>query len=198
MRLTYYERNKEKVKAYILVKKDKIKARKYEYKKRMRPLAKQWISSYLDNHHCELCGERDQSCLQFHHKDKTTKKYNIAILVNEGPTIQRLQKEIEKCQVLCGNCHMIIHHMQIKRKPYVELSRKRKERRRFIDFLETYKKNNRCKQCAMNDTRCLVFHHIDPKTKEYSINKIRTWNRIHKELPKCEVLCVNCHEKIHH
>lgn len=43
------------------------------------------------------------------------------------------------------------------------------------------------------------FHHIDPSTKEKSLNSMRylSWDRIKEELDKCEILCANCHRLTH-
>jgi len=54
------------------------------------------------------CGETEPCCLSFHHEngDKTG---NISDMVNRGYGIARIQKEIDKCSVLCLNCHAKLH-----------------------------------------------------------------------------------------
>ncbi|NQY74486.1 MAG: hypothetical protein HRT90_06955 [Candidatus Margulisbacteria bacterium] len=44
------------------------------------------------------------------------------------------------------------------------------------------------------------FHHLDPKEKDVSWNKLRlrSWEKIKEELDKCILLCSNCHRKRHH
>jgi transposase len=54
---------------------------------------------------CVLCGyDRHQAALQFHHLDPAKKDFHLA---DSGVTrsIERLRREIEKCVLLCGNCH---------------------------------------------------------------------------------------------
>ena len=45
----------------------------------------------------------------------------------------------------------------------------------------------------------LHFHHKDPSTKSANWNKVRLWNweKVEKELDKCDLLCANCHAEAH-
>jgi hypothetical protein len=68
-------------------------------------------------------------------------------------------------------------------------------------WLIEYKSHLKCK-CGENDIACLVFHHKDPSKKEINIGEAinRGWSikRLTKELMKCEVMCSNCHRKLHY
>jgi hypothetical protein len=57
---------------------------------------------------CLLCGECEYACLDFHHLDPTSKVKNVGVLTAYG-SIKNLQLEIEKCVVLCSNCHRKLH-----------------------------------------------------------------------------------------
>lgn len=63
-----------------------------------------FIYSYLLEHPCSLCNEKDPIVLTFHHVDPSTKKNTIAAM--RGFSLSSIRSEIEKCQVLCFNCHM--------------------------------------------------------------------------------------------
>jgi transposase len=53
---------------------------------------------------CQLCGyDRSQAALEFHHLDPDTKEFGVARRGAHG--IDRLRAEIEKCVLLCSNCH---------------------------------------------------------------------------------------------
>jgi hypothetical protein len=59
---------------------------------------------------CEQCGLRDVRVLEFHHRDSETKEFAIADYYYHQFGIDRLEKELEKCSVLCANCHRIFHY----------------------------------------------------------------------------------------
>jgi len=62
-------------------------------------------------------------------------------------------------------------------------------------------KGGKCSRCGQRHPAALCFHHVDPKTKNFNIDG-RTfgntkWEKIEKELCKCELLCFNCHQILH-
>jgi len=48
--------------------------------------------------------------LQFHHQNSEDKVFNISRAANTGISLDRIKKEINKCIVLCANCHLIRHY----------------------------------------------------------------------------------------
>jgi len=54
---------------------------------------------------CQQCGEADPACLDFHHRDPSHKIFSVAFLASQGYSIDRIMAEIEKCDLLCANCH---------------------------------------------------------------------------------------------
>lgn len=65
--------------------------------------SRHYIWDYLLGHPCEGCGESDPVVLEFDHIDRTTKEYSVSAMFDLS--IDRIQKEIDKCRVLCCNCH---------------------------------------------------------------------------------------------
>lgn len=61
---------------------------------------------------CQLCGESDAACLDFHHKDASTKENDISGLLQQKK-FDKLAIEIEKCVVVCANCHRKIHRYNL-------------------------------------------------------------------------------------
>ena len=57
---------------------------------------------------CLFCSESEACCLDLHHKDPNTKEDAVANLAAKW-SWDRLQKEIDKCVVVCRNCHAKIH-----------------------------------------------------------------------------------------
>lgn len=67
-----------------------------------------WLSTYKKSCKCS-CGQSHPATLDFHHRDKKSKDKSIADLVQHCG-LARLKKEIAKCDVLCANCHRILHY----------------------------------------------------------------------------------------
>ena len=58
---------------------------------------------------CQICGyNKCSDSLDFHHRDPETKKFGISV---DGITRSwsRVKNEIEKCVLLCANCHREVH-----------------------------------------------------------------------------------------
>lgn len=54
-----------------------------------------------------------------------------------------------------------------------------------------------CVDCGMTDYRCLEFDHIRG-VKEFEISRVAySWDRVLKEIEKCDVRCANCHRIRH-
>lgn len=81
---------------------------KFKTKHRIyRQRNKNFVYNYLHTHPCVKCGYSDIRALDFDHINKEDKKENIKVLMNGTVSIVKLQSEIDKCQVLCANCHRI-------------------------------------------------------------------------------------------
>lgn len=61
---------------------------------------------------CVKCGEKRPYVLDFHHKDPSIKDAGIARMTSNKNKIEDIQKEIDKCVVLCSNCHREFHHLE--------------------------------------------------------------------------------------
>lgn len=61
-----------------------------------------FIREYLLAHPCVDCGESDLVVLDFDH---VRGKKEVAVSRLIGASFERLQAEVAKCEVRCGNCH---------------------------------------------------------------------------------------------
>ena len=77
-------------------------------RKRVRSVAL-WFAELKNDFKCETCGENHPATLDFHHKFE--KKYNVSEMANSGCSKKSILKEIEKCTVLCSNCHRKLHYL---------------------------------------------------------------------------------------
>ena len=94
----HYEENRETIKKRATLFKQISRARNKEY-----------INEYLSNHPCVDCGEADIVVLEFDHI-RGDKENNVSDMVNLCCSIERIQKEIDKCEVRCANCHRKVTH----------------------------------------------------------------------------------------
>lgn len=146
---------------------------------------------------CVECGCNDKLCLDFHHlKDKNR---SLAQLIRDAVSLDILQKEIDKCQVLCANCHKK-QHLPKKIKDGSEwkgFAKNRIAKRLwYIDYISKQK----CNECGEDDSRCLEFHHKLEKRfhVSYLLTSGHTLDFLKEEIARCELLCVNCHRKKHY
>jgi hypothetical protein len=74
-----------------------------------RRSVRNWVREYKAKLGCSECEERHPACLQFHHLDSQTKLRKVADGVRMGWSLPKLIQEIDKCIVLCANCHAKLH-----------------------------------------------------------------------------------------
>jgi predicted HNH restriction endonuclease len=57
---------------------------------------------------CEICDNDDYDVLTFHHIDKNLKKVELSRAFRSS-TIKTILNEVNKCVLICSNCHIKIH-----------------------------------------------------------------------------------------
>ncbi|MBT6690033.1 hypothetical protein HN903_04310 [archaeon] len=97
-RRRWYAENKESEKAHI-------RKRKLEIKK--------WFLGYKAKLKCMKCGEKHVATIDFHH-NIGDKENGISKMVADGYSIERILRELKKCEVLCANCHRKVHFRKSK------------------------------------------------------------------------------------
>ena len=88
----WYERNKDKV------------SHANRDKKNQNKLLMRSVKMMVP---CKLCGEKEFCCLDFHHVNGDGNGHGIAEFVDFST--ESFRNEIEKCAVICSNCHRKIH-----------------------------------------------------------------------------------------
>lgn len=59
---------------------------------------------------CFVCGyDEHAQALEYHHLDSTKKNFNIATWSRTAHNEEEIHREMDKCVVLCSNCHRVIH-----------------------------------------------------------------------------------------
>ena len=92
-RRLWYKNNKESEKAHVKRRKKEIKSWLWEYKKNLK---------------CSMCSESHPSIIDFHHKEGRKEK-GVAQMIVDGYSKNRIKEELNKCEVLCANCHRKLH-----------------------------------------------------------------------------------------
>lgn len=73
-----------------------------------RDLRRQWTLAHKRaSGGCDNCDVSDPICLDFHHTD--SKKREVSHLISFGHPLLEIQREIERCRLLCANCHRVLH-----------------------------------------------------------------------------------------
>jgi len=79
---------------------------KYQEIKRLRKQVKIDLVEYKGKN-CEICGyNRCIEALEFHHKDPNEKDFSIS---SNFKSMDKMKKEVDKCLLLCANCHREEH-----------------------------------------------------------------------------------------
>lgn len=69
----------------------------------------QWLQRIKENQQCQYCGETKYWRLEFHHPDPTVKDGSISRLISDHTSKNKIVAEINKCEIVCRNCHADIH-----------------------------------------------------------------------------------------
>jgi hypothetical protein len=86
---------------------DMKKARKRVIANRHRRKLKETLVSHKGGK-CEICGyDKSMRALQFHHTDPNQKDFGIGRRTVSD--LDKILKEIDKCRLLCSNCHLEEH-----------------------------------------------------------------------------------------
>lgn len=99
------ECNKEYLKNHYLSNKDEYKKRNKLNRKKL----KEWFHSFKSELKCIKCEEDRWWVLEFHHRESDKKEGHVySILMSYGK--KKFKKEVEKCDLLCANCHKDVHY----------------------------------------------------------------------------------------
>lgn len=92
----YYETHKEKWKSHK------------EYDRRYYATRSAFLANEKASRGCLRCGERDPVVLDFHHRDRSEKRFLVSMA--RRMSLEALKEEIARCDVLCANCHRRVEY----------------------------------------------------------------------------------------
>lgn len=102
--------SREKFKKYYYDNYDKHIEYVKQYKKEHREEFNEKIKVIKTKYGCALCDEIECCCLDFHHYNGAEKDFNISKVVSNGTCWDKIIKEVNKCVLLCSNCHRKVHY----------------------------------------------------------------------------------------
>ena len=117
-RMAHPEQHRANTRAYNKRRAGVVKARKRRYRDRHRVeigasrdahklVVVMFIEEYKASNGCCLCGENFPAALDFHHLGD--KEDTVSSLQNRSWNINRVKAEMDKCVLLCANCHRKVH-----------------------------------------------------------------------------------------
>ena len=180
-----------------------------ETKERRRKQLREWFSRLKrEQFTCKRCDESRAPALDFHHPD--AKDGGISQMVNHGYSKRRIREEMNKCTVICANCHRKEHsetpmRVALDKPESIEKSiqessggRLREKRRHWI--IAYKQQSDGCVYCGVSNPVCLDFHHEGKKEKGIArmLSERYSLDEIHREIRNCVLLCANCHRVEHH
>lgn len=75
-----------------------------------RKILREYVRTYKLQHGCIVCGYKHcADALELHHEEASEKLFNIADGVTRILDPMLLLNEMDKCRVLCRNCHAELH-----------------------------------------------------------------------------------------
>lgn len=100
-------RSRESMRKWVAANPEKVR----EANRRLREKTKAWWDEYKSKLKCVTCGESHSACLDFHHRIPEEKTMNISHYSKSSwLSKNKLLAELEKCDVLCANCHRKQHY----------------------------------------------------------------------------------------
>lgn len=201
----YYEANKEEIlrkrKEWRKANKDRVNKRAKELRDKRNGPKKQ--TDYALKKKIYLFAKSDQFCADcgglfpeyMYDLDHVVgeKVFKISQWSSKDVTPQMLMDEIDKCQVVCSNCHR------------VRTWKRRGESRKKLDgeaekrkqFIENLKATSPCLDCGkFFHPHAMDFDHVPergPKSFGLYHGHYQSWDGLYAEIAKCDLVCSNCH-----
>jgi hypothetical protein len=104
-------------------------------------------------------------------------------------------------QADCIECQQEYRKEHYRRNKEKYLAKAKSSTARNEEWVREYKRKSKCELCGESHPACLQFHHLDPNEKEGNVSWVAhtgcSLTKLMEEVAKCQVLCANCHFKLH-
>jgi hypothetical protein len=139
---------------------------------------------YKHGSSCRRCGESHPACLMFYDVDNKA-KVSITYAKRYYRDGDHAFEQLRRCECYCSNCFA------------KKFERPEEKVHGLRAWIGNYKRERGCVRCYEDDPICLEFHHKDPSEKEINIAQCKSKGTALKEIEKCEILCLKCHDALH-
>ena len=93
---------------------------------------------------CKLCGyDKSIAALEFHHKDPENKSFQLDSRHLSNTNIEKIIMEVDKCVLLCSNCHKEIHYPSLNKEKICDII----EEHNHIDVTKSKRRQSECPVC---------------------------------------------------
>jgi hypothetical protein len=141
------------------------------------------------------CGEDDILVLEFDHC-RGEKEDDVARLVMTGAPPDRIQREIDRCEVVCANCHRrrtATRAQTFRATGVPPASWTSPQHRNGVLLVEVLRAAGCC-DCGERDPVVLDFDHVGDKRAGVTRLALRaSVAGLRAEIEQCVVRCANCH-----
>lgn len=125
-------------------------------KQKERALSRKLELIELKGGKCEMCGyDKNIAALEFHHLDPSMKSFQLDSRHLSNTTKEKILEEVDKCILVCSNCHRELHNPQFNNKNIGGLIEEMQSKHASV-FSST-KKKGVCKHCGKE------FNYVDGK-----------------------------------
>lgn len=136
-----------------------------------------------------MCGyNKNIAALEFHHVNPEEKEFEIDIRHFSNTSLQKLKEEVNKCILLCANCHRELHNPKLYMDDVVKIVNQAHNKKSFnvqnhkntcpICGKEFNKIGGKiyCSQKCRDSERYFNYPTIDEIEKQY--NELDTWEKV--------------------
>lgn len=171
---------------------DEYRKKHQDWNNARRDRHRQLVAEYKAEKGCAACSESTPEVLVFHHRDPSTKVYNISTIYRRSEKV--IWKEIAKCDVLCQNCHQRVEYEGYDKDkvPY------HKARKRAM--VHQHQNKQGCVDCYELDPIVLMSVYVDESERSREaitkmVLKGRPIDSIADALKLTYTTCRNCYSK---
>ncbi len=162
--------------------------------------AQEHVRQLLQRQPCTDCGLADPVVLEFDHVGE--KRATVASLVGTGASPDRLDEELQRCEVVCVNCHRRrtaarAGHRRSRDRWWETPPPPGRSRARNVALVYNALERSGCVECGVRELAVLDFDHVGRKTANVTdlARSGASVERLRDEMAQCVVRCANCHRR---